>query len=628
MKRLVLMAGLVIATAWAAEDPVQWTFAFDAKSVPPGGHALGKLTAAIDSGWHLYSLTTPPGGPNPTSIKLAENPAVASFKVYQPTPERKFDQGFQMDTETFASKTVFLIDVEFKKEASAGPQQIEARARYQVCTSQKCLPPRTKTAIGAVTLDAAATVQAVSIPVGYLSPGAGPGPTPQKSKPAGQSFGWFLLTAFGFGIAAIFTPCVFPMIPITVSYFLNRQGAAGPQGRRDGLTQAIVFCLGIIVLFTSLGLLAKAVAGPFGVVQLGSSPWVNGFIAVVFVIFGLSLLGAFELTLPSGMLTKMSSASQRGGYVGTLIMGLTFSLTSFACVGPIVGPLLVASVQGEGLQPVFGMLSFASGLATPFFLLALFPSVLQSLPKRGMWMARIKVVLGFVILAAALKYLSNVDQVLQLGFITRERFLAAWVVLFAMGGIYLLGLLRLEGTSPEDHLGVGRTIAGAAFLAFALSLAPGMWGARLGEIDAYVPPATSQAGIGGAAAETAIPWMKDQYREALARARQENKLVFVNFTGAACTNCHWMEANMLSRPEIASLVKDFVPALLFTDRSDDVSQQNQALEEKKFGTVAKPFYAIIDADEKVIATFPGLTRNAQEFVSFLKPSRAASRPGA
>src|SRR6185437_7893537 len=203
----------------------------------------------------------------------------------------------------------------------------------------------------------------------------------------------------------------FPMIPITVSFFLNQSGEG--ESKRGGWKQALVFCLGIVVLFTSLGFLVTAIAGPFGVVQLGSSPWVNGFISLVFFVFGLSLLGAFELTLPSGLLTKLNTASQAGGYAGNLLMGLTFSLTSFACIGPIVGPLLIASVQSRGPQPILGMVAFASGLAAPFFLLALFPGYLKRLPRSGGWMSRVKIVLGFIVLAVMFKYLSNIDQVFQ-----------------------------------------------------------------------------------------------------------------------------------------------------------------------------------------------------------------------
>jgi thiol:disulfide interchange protein DsbD len=313
----------------------------------------------------------------------------------------------------------------------------------------------------------------------------------------------------------------------------------------------------------------------------------------------------------------MNQASERGGYLGTLLMGLTFTLTSFACIGPIVGPLLVASVQTSGMEPVMGMASFATGLAAPFFLLALFPSYLQKLPKSGGWLMRVKVVLGFVVLAISIKYLSSADQVLQTNFISRELFLAAWVVLFALPGLYLLGFLRLEGIKPDEPLGVGRMLTGAAFLVFALSLLPGFLGNSLGNVEAFIPVQAKNAG-GGSAEGGGPAWMKNQYKEALARARAENKLVFINFTGYACTNCHWMKANMFPRPEIAGLLKDFILVDLYTDGTDSESEENQKLEEAKFGTVAIPFYAILDPDERVIASFPGLTRSSQEFSDFLK----------
>jgi len=621
---LVAAAGLSVA----AEDPVQWTFAFEAKSAAPGSHALGRLVAKVDPGWHVYSLTTPKGGPIPTTVSLAENPAVAGFKVYQPKPERKFDPNFQLDTETFADQAVLLLDVEFKKDAPPGAAELSAQVRYQCCNDRLCLPPKRKSAAAAITIDPAAVARTISIPPGYAvvsTPAAGGAvaaaagtPTPATPTSASQGFSLFLLTAFLGGVAAIFTPCVFPMIPFTVSYFLNRQSGR----RRDGITQAVVFSLGIIVLFTGLGLLVKAIAGPFGVVQLGNSPWVNGFIALVFVVFGLSLLGAYELTLPSGLLTRLNQASEQGGYLGTLVMGLTFTLTAFACIGPIVGPLLVASVQTSGLQPVFGMASFATGLAAPFFLLALFPAYLQKLPKSGGWLMRVKVVLGFVVLAIALKYLSSADQVLQTNLISRELFLACWIVLFALPGLYLLGFLRLEGVKPEDHLGVGRMLFGALFLIFSLILLPGLFGSSLGNIEAFIPVQGKSASLIAAGEGSAPVWMKNQYKDALAKARAENKLVFINFTGYACTNCHWMKANMFPRPEVSGLLKDFVLVDLYTDGTDSASEENQRLEEKRFGTVAIPFYAILDPEEHIVATFPGLTRNAQEFTNFLK-SRAA-----
>jgi thiol:disulfide interchange protein DsbD len=356
---------------------------------------------------------------------------------------------------------------------------------------------------------------------------------------------------------------------------------------------------------------------------------VNGFIAAVFLVFGLSLLGAFELRLPSGLLTRLDAASQGGGYAGTLLMGLTFSLTSFACIGPIVGPLLIASVQSKGAEPVLGMVAFATGLAAPFFLLALFPTYLQKLPRSGGWMMRVKVVLGFVVLAVMLKYLSNIDQVLQSQWLTRERFLAAWIVLFGLPGLYLLGLIPMEGIKKDERLGVSRALVAAAFLIFSISLVPGLFGRPLGDLDAFVPEGSPAAAVSGASGEqqaTGSAYFKNQLDAAIAAARQQNKLVLVNFTGYACTNCHWMKANMFPRPEIQAALKNLIIVDLYTDGTDAESEKNQKLEDQKFGTVSIPFYAIMDADQNVIATFPQLTRNTQEFLSFLQ-SKAAGKAG-
>jgi thiol:disulfide interchange protein DsbD len=633
---LVLSALTVPLAFGAKEDPAQWTLSPVGHSpVAPGGKAYFELKTAIQPGWHLYSPTTPPGGPIITKIGVAENPAISSFEIYRPQPVRKLDPNFGVNTETYAGTATFLVEVTSAKSAT-GTSSVAATIRYQTCSDVKCLPPVKKTVSAPITFAAGAPASDFKLPGGYalISVAAAASPA-APAKPAAATFQGaggsqdllpFLLTAFGFGLAALFTPCVFPMIPITVSFFLNQSSAAAAvEHPRGGWKQALVFCLGIIVLFTGLGFLVTALAGPFGVVQLGSSPWVNGFIALVFLVFGLSLLGAFELTLPSGLLTKLNSASQGGGYAGTLLMGLTFSLTSFACIGPIVGPLLIASVQNKGSQPVLGMLAFATGLAAPFFLLALFPSYLQKLPRSGGWMVRVKIVLGFIVLAVMLKYLSNVDQVLQTHWLSRERFLAAWIVLFALPGLYLLGIISMEGIKRDERLGVGRALTAALFLVFSISLVPGLLGARLGDLDAFVPEGSPAAVTASAAATNTF---KNQLDAALDAARQQNKLVLINFTGYACTNCHWMKANMFTRPEIQSALKDLVIVDLYTDGTDAESEKNQKLEDQKFGTASIPFYAIVDPAQNVIATFPQLTRDSHEFLSFLQSKPASERAGA
>jgi len=636
MFRLLFFAlGVTSLLSAAKEDPVQWALApVDGVSrVAPGGQRYLELKASIQPGWHLYSPTTPPGGPIPTRIRVAANPAIGEYKLYRPQPVRKLDPNFQIDTETYTGDVTFLIAATTSASAT-GRASVEAEARYQVCSDVKCLPPVKKTVVTELQIAAGAPGSAFTLPVGYaLVPtrvgAASPAmPETTKTTPIQSSSNGpllpFLLTAFGFGLAALFTPCVFPMIPITVSFFLNQGGATPATGRAGGWKQALVFCLGIIVLFTALGFLVTAVAGPFGVVQLGSSPWVNGFIALVFFLFGLSLLGAFELRLPSSLLTRLDRASQGGGYAGTLLMGLTFSLTSFACIGPIVGPLLIATVQDKGAEPVLGMFAFASGLAAPFFLLALFPSYLKKLPRSGGWMVRVKIVLGFIVLAVMLKYLSNIDQVLQWHGLTREKFLAAWIVLIALPGLYLLGLLPMEGIKKDEQLGVGRTLVAAVFLIFSISLIPGLFGARLGDLDAFIPePNAAESGLAAGRPDTqAASYFKNQLDGALAAAREQNKLVLVNFTGYACTNCHWMKANMFPRPEIQAAMKDLILVDLYTDGTDADSEKNQKLEDQKFGTASIPFYALLDADQNVIATFPQLTRNPKEFLSFLETKPA------
>ena len=602
-------------------DPVQWTLELETAKAPPSSKVLAKLTARMEPGWHLYSLTTPKP-PIATTIKAAENPAISRVQIYKTNPIRKLDPNFNSETETYEGEVTFLIEAELAKDAPAGSSEIGMEVRYQACNDRLCLNPKRKTATATLTIDPTAPAQAVAIPAGYTaldtsrppSSSAAASPTPARFGSQSQDLAPFLLVAFAAGLAGIFTPCVFPMIPITMSFF---------AGRKGGVFQAVLFCLGIIVFFSGLGLLTTAILGPFGVVQLGSSPWVNSFITLVFFAFGLSLLGAFEITLPSALLTKMDQASQRGGVAGTLLMGLTFSLTSFACIGPIMGTLLAASVSSGGARPLLGMATFATGLASPFFFLALFPSYLKRLPRSGGWLPRIKIVMGFIVLAFMLKYLSNIDQVLQWNFLTRERFLAAWIVLFGLPGLYLLGFLRMEGIKPEEPVGVKRLLFGCLFLIFSLSLVPGFFGMRLGEIEAFLPVPASASASGSTAAGQ-LPWMKNQYREALARARQEGKLVFVNFTGYACTNCHWMKANMFPRPEIAAAMKDFVLVELYTDGTDEASRQNQELQEKKFASVAIPFYAILDPDEHVLASFAGATRNSQEYLAFLRSGQRQS----
>jgi thiol:disulfide interchange protein len=594
---------------------VKWTMTVDQPAAAPGGTVLAKLRADIDSGWHMYSLTTPPG-PIPTTIRSIENqnPVVDGLTIFEPPPIRKYDPNFKADTETYEGSRTFLARILLKKNIAPGPVTIALEPRYQTCSGTSCIPPRTRQVSATVNIARDAASNAVSIPPGFIEAKVSAASAENPPAPQDGDLAPFLALAFGVGLAAVFTPCVFPMIPITMSYFV---------GQRGGFTQAITFCLGIVVLFTGLGLLATIALGPAGIVQLGGNPWVNGFIALVFFAFGLSLLGAFEITIPSRILTRLNTASGQGGFAGALLMGLTFALASFACVGPFMGTLLAASVTGGKLRPALGMAFFAGGLSLPFFLLALFPAWLGRLPRSGEWLARVKVVMGFLVLTFMLKYIYSLDAVLQTNLLTRERFLAFAVVLLAMAGFYLLGFVRLPGVSAHDELGVPRLLIGMLFVAAGLSLVPGMFGARLGEIEAFIPPPSSDSVSGGSAREE-LAWLKNDLPGALAKARAENKRVLADFTGYACTNCKWMKRNMFTRPEIEAVVKDMVLVELYTDGTDAASQANQKLEEEKFQTVAIPFYVVYDANENALATFADKTNDSQQYLAFLnaKPREA------
>ncbi|MGA2596254.1 MAG: cytochrome c biogenesis protein CcdA [Bryobacteraceae bacterium] len=611
-----------LGVAWAqppgqaqAPGQVKWTAGVQPSTARPGSEVLVTLTATLDRGWHMYSASTAAG------IRFSAKPAglADAVDVFQAPPVRAFDKNFNVETETYAQRATFLLKTHLRADQGDGASELQFNLRYQTCNDRLCVPGR-QTIHVPVAEDPSAPLSDPAIPAGFVQAGQSTSPARTASSvasfaPAAASSGsngiGFLLIAFGFGFAAVFTPCVFPMIPITVSYFLNQ----GEKTQRRTIFQATIFCLGIVALFSGLGALTTALLGPFGVVQLGSSPWVNGFIALVFLVFGLSMLGAFELTMPSSLLTTLGRASNGGGILGTLAMGLTFALASFACIGPFMGTLLAASVQRSNRGPILGMLCFACGLALPFFALALFPAYLKRLPRSGGWMSRVKIVMGFVILGVMLKYVSNVDQVLQWGLLTRELFLAAWIVLSAAAGLYLLGFLRLEGINKDEAMGVGRLLMGLAFLIFALTLQAGVYGGRLGALDAYIPAASEGQPLPGERAR--VVWLKDRYKDALETARREHRLVLASFSGYACTNCHWMQANMFNRPEVAGALSNFVLVELHTDGTDAASEENQKLEQSKFGTVAIPFYAILDGDEHVRASFPGLTHDPREYLKFL-----------
>ena len=410
------------------------------------------------------------------------------------------------------------------------------------------------------------------------------------------------------------------MIPITVSYFTNH--SAGHRAK--AVRMATIYSLGIIATFTLLGMLLAIFVGAAGINLFAANPWVNLLITAVFLFFAFNLFGAYEINVPTGLLTSLdrmtrSAEGEGSGVAGALLMGLTFTLTSFTCTSPFVGTILVSASQGNWRMPLAGMLAYSTVFALPFFLLALLPQFVAQLPRAGGWMNSVKVAMGFLEVAAAMKFLSNVDLVWKWGIFTRSAVLAIWIAIGIILSIYLLGKFQLSHDSKPERIGAVRLISAILSLAISFYLLTGLFGAKLGELEAFLPPELEVSAadrIGSAAAEDR--WIVNNYEAALEKARAENKRVFIDFTGYTCTNCRWMEANIFPKQAVTAEMNKFVLARLYTDGEGDIYERQQRMEEERFGTVALPFYAIVDANGRTVSTYPGLTRSEVEFIDFLK----------
>ncbi len=428
----------------------------------------------------------------------------------------------------------------------------------------------------------------------------------------------FLWLAASTGLLSLLTPCVFPMVPVTIAYFSSAE-----HRRASGFRGALLFGLGIVSTFTVLGLVLAALFGAAGLNRFAADPWVNLTLAALFLLFAANLFGWFELTVPSRILTaayRGSGNSSRGSSLGALLMGATFTLTSVTCTAPFVGTLLVLAARGSWAAPVVGMIVYSSAFALPFVLLAIAPRFVARLPRSGEWIRNLRVMIGFLEVAAAIKFVSNADLVLGWGVFTRQVVLFAWMILALAGAAYLL--LQIRGGVGRREISFGTIGAAVAALAIAAWLSTGLSGKTLPQVEAFLPPRAPAAIV--AAGTTSSEWMLNDYDAALAAARKSNRLVFVDFTGYTCTNCRWMEANIFNRPDVGAQLGQFVLARLYTDGDGEMYERQQAFQEKTFGTVALPLYAVVDAEGKVRATFTGLTRDPSEFIDFLKRAAAGA----
>jgi thiol:disulfide interchange protein DsbD len=473
---LVLFLGILLGGRVHAQNVVKFELVLDQESAPAGSTFDAIVRAEVEEGWHLYSMDVKEG-PIPTSFTVQEDGVFEpGGPPIEPTPIPWFDQNFGVQTNYFEGSVDFTVPVRVKLEASPGAHELQIKARFMACNDSSCLPPQTKTL--AATLQILAPVEGAALPPPQVPSRV---ETPAEDIPSGNTasnesglplntlaYIWF---AMGMGALALLTPCVFPMIPITVSYFTKRD--AKTRGR--AVLEAALYSVGIIATFTLLGFALTYLFGAGGINQLAASPFVNGLIALIFVVFALSLFGVIEIRLPSSWLTAINRKStETQGVMGIFLMALTFSLTSFTCTVPFVGTVMVAALQGDFLWSLLGVTAFATVFSLPFFLLALFPSWLQSLPKSGNWMNSVKITMGFLELAAALKFISNVDLVYQWEFITRPVFITVWLAIGLVTAVYLLGWIRFQHETPTESIGAGRVVFAIFFLSITFYLFRGL----------------------------------------------------------------------------------------------------------------------------------------------------------
>lgn len=609
--------------------------AFQATLVPPdaraGEGAQIVLTAKIDPGYHLYSLTQPEGGPVRTTITVpAGGPFAFVGKAVQPPFRSVFDPGFQITDQEYEGAVAFGIPVKLRS-GIAGAQKALIEVHYQLCTDRNCLIPTTVSvplsfhvAPGPPRPDHLQPITSVPPQPTGAATGSPPSTTMEQtaaSPPISDSTRRsialaehrgllsFLLLSMGAGFLALLTPCVFPMVPITVSFFSKRR----QQKTWEGIRDALAYCFGIIATFTFLGVAAAVLFKATGIRAIANNPFVNLALAVLFIALGINLMGGFEIALPAGLANRFAAGAQKAGVLGPFFMGLTFTLTTFTCTVAFVGTLLAAAAEGDLFYPIVGMLGFSVAFALPFFLLALFPQYVARLPHSGSWLTTVKAYLGFVELAAAVKFLSNADLVWSLGWLTRPVFLAIWAAIALIAGCYLMGWLLL----PHDTTAtVGKVRRGFGLLTLVacVYLYAGINHAPLGTLAAFLPPdpypGQAEMERGG------LNWLHS-YTEALALAKQENRPVFVNFTGVNCTNCRDMEQNVFPRPEVAAELRKFVLVELYTDRDREEDRQNARLLQKLAGVATLPTYVVVGPDGRVRAVLQD-RRPPQVFLRFLE----------
>ena len=616
IQKNIIISALLSSIAWTQfETPVTITLS-QKEDVRPGEVAKIIVNLEMDDEWRIYALRNQGKGPVASKVSISGDIVQDVGMVLEDDPIVKYDDAFETTTRTHHGGTSFEAPFLVKSNFSPAEYDIEVSVLYQVCNATLCYPPNKESFDFRVKIDEGPPRD------GYLDIVLNTDSVQDSSGNINldaaimEGFFPFILLALSMGFLSLLTPCVFPMIPITVSFFIKR----GESKKGTPLSNALIYAGGIVATFSLLGFILALTLGASGANQLAANPWVNLFIASLFIYFALSLFGMYEIDIPDKLKQLSLRQESRDGIIGTIFMAVTFTLTSFTCTVQFVGLLLVAASQGQWFWPMIGMIVFSSAFASPFFLLALFPQYLASLPKSGGWLNSTKVVMGFLEMAAAFKFISNTDLVWGWGFFSHNIVLAIWAVLMILCGVYLLGKIRFPHDSPVEFLSTGRLGISMIFLVFGLYLSSGLYGQRLnGLIYSYLPPKMNEDVSGGSASKFSyhegLTWYKD-LNQAFEASSVSSKPIFVDFTGYTCTNCRWMEVNVFIKPEVKERFEKMTLVQLYTDGGPN-HKENQIYEIERFGTAALPYYVILSPDDEVISTFPGMTRNINDFIDFL-----------
>ncbi len=664
MRKVLFVLAILATLSTKAQilEPVEWHFS--SEKVSENEYDL-ELTATIDPGWYIYGTDLAPGGPIPTAVTFFEHEGVELIGDLQyPDAEVKYDPNFDMDIPMYGGRVSFVQRV---RVLTGSPVQLTGELQYMSCDDERCLPPdyidfsfELEGVAGMEALVESPVDEATADAVASEEPGRFY--TPEESEDSGLAW-TFVLGLLG-GLLALLTPCVFPMIPLTVSFFLRNA-----DNRTRALRDALFYGFTIIFSYVVLGLAISVIFGPATLNAMATSPGFNIFFFTLLVFFSASFFGAFELTMPSKWSNALDSkADKTGGLIGVILMGLTFVLVSFSCTGPIVGTLLVeAAIGGSLFAPAMGMLGFSLALAIPFSLFALFPTALKSLPKSGGWMNAVKVVLGFIVLAFSLKFLSVADAVGQWGILDREVFLVIWIAIFLLMGLYLIGKIKFAHDSELKYLSVPRLMLAIATFAFVFYLIPGLWGAPLRAISSFLPSQVTQdfdlsrMAVQPVSGDSEIIYVGSSvqegphgllaftdYDEGMQAAREAGKPVFLDFTGLGCANCRKMEASVWSDPKVLDRLRnDFVKISLFVDDRTRLPESDQFVSDalgrertirtigqkwsvhqaERYGANTQPYYVILDHDENMLAPPHGYDMNVARYIEFLDTGINNFRPG-